>query len=636
MNMLDLLVKLESLDTAIELKDGSLKIDAPKGVLTPLLLSELKANKNEIIKFLEEKSRNKFVTVEPVEKKEYYPLSSAQKRLYFLQQMDKNSPAYNIPSIMILEGIVDKNKLEQSITKLIRGHESLRTSIELVNEEPVQRIHDHEHVAFEIEYYNLPTDYTDYTNDKDDKIHHSSFIIHHFIRAFDLSKAPLLRVGLIEMEKDRHIFLIDMHHIISDGMSTQVLVQDFSALYAGKELPEIKLQYKGYAEWQNREKVSKKILEQGEYWKKEYGGEIPVLELPTDYARPAVQGFEGNSINFEINKETAGALKALALEAGATLYIGLLALYTILLSKLSNQEDIVIGTPVAGRRHADLEKIIGMFVNTLALRNYPSGENGFMDFLGEVKEIALKGFENQEYQYEDLVEQIPVNRDTGRNPLFDTMFVLQNTGSQEIKIPGLKLVPYEFENKTSKFDLTLTAVEVEEKLVFCFEYSTKLFKRETIEQFIIYFKNIVRSIVENKNRRISNLEILTEEEKKRILFDFNDTEREYPKDKTIHQLFEEQVERTPDNIALHGLMITWRHGEVGAITYKELNEKSKRLGGVLIEKGAQPDTIVGIMMERSVEMIAGIMGILKAGGAYLPIDPQYPQERINYMLKDSG
>ena len=269
---------------------------------------------------------------------------------------------------------------------------------------------------------------------------------------------------MVEIEKDRHIFLVDMHHIISDGMSTQVLVQDFSALYSGKELPEIKLQYKDYAEWQNRERVSKKILEQGEYWKKEYEGEIPVLELPTDYARPSVQGFEGNSINFEINSETSGALKALALETGATLYIVLLALYKIFLAKLSSREDIVIGSPVAGRRHADLEKIIGMFVNTLALRNYPSGEKKFMDFLEEVKEIALKGFENQEYQYEDLVEQIPVNRDAGRNPLFDTMFVLQNTGFQEIEIPGLKLVPYEYENKTSKFDLTLTGVEVEEKL----------------------------------------------------------------------------------------------------------------------------------------------------------------------------
>jgi len=569
----------------------------------------------------------KYTGIEPVEEKEYHVLSSAQKRLYFLQQMDKGSTAYNIPSIMILEGILDKGKLEQSIRGLIRRHESLRTSIEVIEEGPVQRIH--EHVAFKTENHDLAV--------KDAKeregVHHSSFIIHHFIRAFDLSKAPLLRVGLVKLAEVKHIFMVDMHHIISDGMSTQVLVQDFSALYAGNELPEIKLQYKDYAEWQNREKVSKKILEQGEYWEKEYEGEIPVLELQTDYARPAVQGFEGNGINFEINSETSGVLKALALERGATLYIVLLALYTILLAKLSGREDIVIGSPVAGRRHADLEKIIGMFVNTLALRNYPSGEKKFSDFLEEVKGKTLKAFENQEYPYEDLVEKVAVTRDVSRNPLFDTMFLLQNVGSQGIEIPGLKLVPYEYENKTSKFDLSLTVVEVEEKLLFTFGYSTKLFKRETLERFIVYFKNIVRSIVENKNRRISDLEVLTEEEKRRILFDFNDTKREYPKDKNIHRLFEEQVEKTPDRIALVG---TDHRVCPACLTYCELNDRSGRLAHILIEKGVLGDNIVGIIMERSIEMIIGIMGILKSGGAYLPIDPEYPQERIDYILKDSN
>jgi amino acid adenylation domain-containing protein len=603
--------------------------------------------------YIKSVEKNAFSTVEPAEKKEYYGLSSAQKRLYFLQQMDKEGIGYNIPLILILEGIVDKDKLEQSIRGLIRRHESLRTSIDVIEEEPVQRIH--EDVKFAIEHYDLSGD---------NEIENSKFKIQNsFVRPFDLSQAPLLRVRLIKVEKDRHIFLVDMHHIISDGISIQVLVHDFSALYAGKELPGIKLQYKDYAEWQNRERESRKILEQGEYWKKEYEGEIPVLELPTDYARPAVQGFEGNSINFEINKETVGALKNLALETGTTLYIVLLTLYTIFLSKLSSQEDIAIGTPVAGRRHADLEKIIGMFVNTLVLRNYPSGEKGFMDFLGEVKEIALKGFENQECQYEDLVEKVAVTRDVSRNPLFDTMFALQNTGSQKIELPGLKLVPYEYENKTSKFDLTLDVVEVEEKLLFIFEYSTKLFKLETVEKFIVYFKNIVRSIVENKKLKISDLEILTEEEKNRILFEFNDTEAEYPKDKSIHRLFEEQVERTPDLIALVGLKLQNTKYKIQTkyksqitnnkqssalradfdafgvmrLTYKELNEQSNRLAHYLHEeRNIRPGALVGLMMDQSIDGVIAILGILKTGGAYLPIDPEYPQERIDYMLKDSG
>ncbi|HLP57985.1 MAG TPA: condensation domain-containing protein, partial [Candidatus Deferrimicrobium sp.] len=453
----------------------------------------------ELARYIKNASQWEYKQVEPVEKKEYYVLSSAQKRLYFLWEMDKDGTAYNIPSIMIMEGIVDKDKLVRTIAKIILRHESLRTSIDVIEEKPVQRIH--EQVEFEIEYKDLATDEHGQTRT----------LLINFIRPFDLLCAPLLRVGLIRLAEEKHLFLVDMHHIISDGMSSQVLVQDFSALYAGQELPEIKVRYKDYAEWQNREKVSKMILEQGEYWKKQFAGEIPVLELPADYERPAVQDFEGNSIHFEVN---AGGLNALAQETGSTLYMVLSALYAILLAKLSGREDIVIGSPVFGRRHADIEKIIGMFVNTLALRYYPAGEKRFTDFLGEVKEIALKGFENQEYQYEDLVEQVAVNRDTGRNPLFDTMLVLQNTGSQKIKIPGLELVPYEYEHKISKFDLTLIAAEVDEKLQFTFEYSTKLFKPETVERFIVYFKNIIQGVIENPRQKISGFEIITQEEKR--------------------------------------------------------------------------------------------------------------------------
>jgi FkbH-like protein len=610
-----------------------------------------------------------FYSIEPVEKKEYYVLSSGQQRLYFLQQMDKDSTAYNIASIMILEGIVDKNKLERSFRGLIQGHESLRTSIEIIEEEPVQLIH--EHVEFEIEYKEVEVKVEDGDSEgtrglaplplepvaRDSQP--AADIISSFIRPFDLSRPPLLRVGLVKLlhtptalpghlskegGKEKYIFLVDMHHIISDGMSSQVLVQDFSALYTGKVLAGIKLQYKDYTQWQKRERVSKEILEQGEYWKREYEGEIPVLELPTDYARPEVQGFEGSSIDFEINKETSGAIKALVQETQTTLFIVLLAFYTIFLSKLSSQEDIVIGTPVLGRRHADLEKIIGMFVNTLALRNYPGGGKKFVDFLGEVKERTLKSLENQGYPYEVLVEKVAVKRDVSRNPLFDTLFVLQDTGTQKIEIPGMKLVPYEYENKTSKFDLSLTGVEVEEKLLFTFEYSTKLFKRGTIERFIVYFKNIVGSIVENRNQRIFDIEIITEEERRRVLFDFNDTYVEYPKDKTIHQLFEEQAAQKPDQVALVGVhqthekhkkkyneSYTSNKSYISYMSYKELNEKAHQLAHLLQEKGVLPDNIVGIMMERSIEMISGIFGILCKNIADIGRDKSRPYTSASFF-----
>ncbi|HLP47721.1 MAG TPA: condensation domain-containing protein, partial [Candidatus Kapabacteria bacterium] len=450
--------------------------------------------------------KDKYISIEPVEKKKYYSLSSSQKRLYVLYEMDRQGAGYNIPSFSILKGEIDKNRLEQTFTLLIDRHESLRTSFHIINDEPVQRIHDT--VEFELEKL----------EGRGDPLGSP------FIRPFDLSKVPLLRVGLQKIKKDKHILMVDMHHIISDGISMNILVKDFMALYQKENLDKPLLQYKDFSNWQNIEKQKESIKRQEDFWIKEFAGEIPVLELPVDYPRPAVQSFAGHQIPFEIDKETTGVLKTLALEMGATMYMTLLSLYTVFLAKLANQEDIVIGSPIAGRRHTDLAEIIGMFVNTIVIRNYPSGEKDFSLFLLEVKEKTLKAFENQDYQYEDLVERVVIGRDTSRNPLFDTMFVLQNMEIAEINIPGLKLSPYPYENKTAKFDLTLTALEGEEKLLFNFEYGTKLFKAETVNRFITCFKNIVNGISENKDRRIADLEIITEEEKKKILFDFNDTE----------------------------------------------------------------------------------------------------------------
>ncbi|UCH95419.1 MAG: amino acid adenylation domain-containing protein, partial [Candidatus Aminicenantes bacterium] len=437
--------------------------------------------------YIKEEVEEQYISIQTVEKQEYYSLSSGQKRLYFLQQMDETATAYNMPTAWRLEGKIDKDRLENTFRELIQRHDSLRTSVVMAAAEPVQKIH--EEVEFEIEYNDL----------EEVKVEEKHLegtrglapLLRNFIRPFDLSHAPLLRVGLVELlhtptahrghpsqegKKDKYLLMVDMHHIISDGISAGLLVQDFMTLYPGEPLPGVKLQYKDYAQWQNREKEGIRLVDQGRYWLKEFEGEIPVLEIPTDYPRPAVQQFEGSSLDFEVDRETTYALTSLALAEGATLYMVLLALYTILLSKLTNQEDIVIGAPVAGRKHADLEKIIGMFVNTLALRNYPTGEKTFTAFLAEVKRKTLTAFENQEYPYEDLVEQVVINRDVSRNPLFDASFLLQNVEISELAIPGLKLIPYEYETVTSKFDLMLEGRELNETLQFRFEYSTKLFK----------------------------------------------------------------------------------------------------------------------------------------------------------------
>jgi acyl carrier protein len=469
--------------------------------------------KNPTIKglftYINQAAGEMYFGIEAVEEREYYVLSSAQKRLYFLQQMDNSGTTYNIPSAWIIEGGIDKTNLELSMMKIIQRHESLRTSFELIEEEPVQRIH--KSVEFEIEYDELAANNAKTHEEKIDAF------IKHFTRPFDLSRSPLLRVGLAPLKEKSHLLMIDMHHIISDGVSTDILVREFTSLYLGGELPGINLQYKDYAEWQNREKMSEDHLKQCMYWKKEFTGEIPILDLPTDYERSAAQGYVGSRINFEICSDVAEALKSLSLETGTTLYMVLTAFYCIFLAKISGRDDIIIGSPVVGRRHADLEKIIGMFVNTLALRNYPSGEKKFCDFLAEVKEKVLLAFENQEYQYEDLVDELNIRRDAGRNPLFDTMFELQNIGRQIIDIPGLTFKPFTYENETAKFDLTLVACENNGAIDFSLEYCTKLFKKETIERFIGYFTQIIISVIKKPDARIYDIEMVGEEEHKQLL-----------------------------------------------------------------------------------------------------------------------
>ncbi len=577
--------------------------------------------------------------IKPVEEKEYYALSSAQKRQFILYEMDKTSLAYNMNAFLVLEGRIERKKLEESFVKLVNRHESFRTSFAVFFDEPVQKIYPGKDIEFSIEYYDMESTANGHGlmgNGQGAAPRGEALgsragvegIIKDFIRPFDLSCPPLLRVGLIKQGDEVHILMIDMHHIIADGTSQAIIAQEFMSLYEGKVLSPLHLQYKDNSEWQISRQQREAVHRQEAYWVKRFEDGTPALNLPLDYMRPRVQSFEGETLNFEGDKEDVRALKAYALRHGTTVYMVLLALYNILLSKLCSQEDIVVGTPVAGRRHADLGMIVGMLVNTLVLRNYPVGDKTFNEFLGEITETTLTAFTNQEYQYEELMERLSVSRDIGRNPLFDTMFVLQNLDVPELEIPGLKLRPYNYENRTAKFDLTLIALEGEESLAFSFEYCTRLFKRETIKRFVQYFKNTLASVLDGPERRISEIEVITREEKRQILFDFNHEKPAYPTDKTLQQLFEEQVGQTPGHTA-----VVYRDGHY---SYEEIDKRADRLARFLREKGIGVDTIVALMVERSPEMILGILSILKGRGAYLPINPKDPGKRARYMLDDSG
>jgi amino acid adenylation domain-containing protein/FkbM family methyltransferase len=578
--------------------------------------------------FIKKQAKILFSSIPPLEAREYFTLSSPQRRLYVVQQLDEQGIAYNTPSMWILEGRMDKNRFENTFSKLIHRHESLRTSIEIINGEPVQRIHK-ENYKFQItNYKQIPNSKSQITN-----------IVKDFIRPFDLSRAPLLRVGLSQMGKEKYLLLVDMHHIISDGSSINVLIKDFMTLYEGKDPAPLEIQYKDFSGWQNDKKQKEILREQEVYWLEQFKGDIPVLNLPTDYVRPALQSFDGRVSKFEIYKEDTRLLKLLAHEQGATLFMVLVSIYTIFLAKLAGQEDIVVGTPIAGRRHADLEPIIGMFVNTLALRNFPFRTSTFTRFLKETKKRTLNAFENQDYPYENLVENVEARRDTSRNPLFDTAFLLQNVDFPHLEIPGMTLKPYEFETKISKFDLSLYSIESNETIIFSLEYCIKIFKQETINRFVTYFRTIVSNITRNPEAKIEQIEILPGKEKQQILYDFNNTSTSYPKDKTIHALFAARAEKIPDNVALAAPAERKNRTymtNMTYISYRQLNRESNRLAHLLMQKGITPDTPVGIMLPRSAYMITGILGILKAGGAYLPIDPDYPQKRIDYLLEDSS
>jgi tyrocidine synthetase-3 len=565
---------------------------------------------------IEDTGETLFISIKPAEKKEYYRLSPAQKRMYIGQQLDPETPGYN--------GDIHRRTLDEIFAKLIARHESFRTSFHVIDGEPVQKIN--ELVDFFVEYYDLSpvVNGTSYP---------MSFV-HLFVRSFDLSQAPLFRAGLAKMTEGRHLLIMDMHHIISDGLSLQLFTREFTDLYSGRALAPLRLQYKDYSEWINDRLNSREaeIMKQEEYWLKQFEGKVPVLSLPLDYPRPAIRNFEGLQVTFPLGEVQAYHLQTVAVEKDATLYIVLLALFYVFLAKISGRSNIVVGTPVAGRRHPDLQPIIGMFVNTLALRLRPLGEKTFREFLEEVRNGCLEAFENQDYQFEELVNKLEVERDASRNPLFDVMFTLRTREKKGMGIPHPEIqeLPssYDYSTRAALFDLTLLAIEEDEGLLFTLEYSTKLFAMETIERFLNYFKKVISSVLEDPGIRLSHVEIISPEEKKWLLYEINNTAAPYPEDKTIHRLFEEQADALPGKIALID-----PEGRA-SITYGELDRQARGLAFRLKEEGLCAGDRAAVMAERTIEVLTGLLAILKCGAVYLPIAPHYPLERQRYIISD--
>jgi acyl transferase domain-containing protein/acyl carrier protein len=447
-----------------------------------------------LAKYIAAVRKSKIETVEPVEQKEYYPLSSAQKRIYILQRMDLASIGYNISKALVVEGKPDISRMESAFARLIRRHETLRTSFRVVDEEPVQQVH--EDVAFKVEYYKT-------TDDSQVVPEVNKFST----RAFELSRASLFRVGFIDLGNEKNILMFDIHHIISDGTSMGILVKEFIQFYSGEQLPPLQIQYKDFSTWQRKRESSKKIKQQEDYWLNMYSDKIPVLNLHTDYPRPQRLCFEGDVYRFKLEREYTLSCKKLGIEHGATLFMNLYTIFNILLHKYTGQDDIVVGCGILGRSQPEVQGIVGMFVNTLPIRNRLSPGMTYLEFLERIKQSTLNAFENQDIQFENLVAKLNPERTPSRNPLFDVGMIVQNFEQTGKKIAGISFYPYEYEHNVSKIDLSLYVYERENEIDFELEYSTNLFKASTVETFMSRFKEIIIQVLEKKNIKLKEIKL---------------------------------------------------------------------------------------------------------------------------------
>jgi amino acid adenylation domain-containing protein len=553
-------------------------------------------------------------------------VSFAQQRLWFLEQFESCNPVYNISRSVRLEGRLEVAALERSVNELVRRHESLRTYFSVVDGQPAQVI------APVLTLTPAVFDLSGIPN-AERKIEALRLATEEACRPFDLSCGPLLRVALLRLGAEEHILILTMHHIVSDGWSLGVLFRELSVLYdaflAGKSspLPDLPIQYADFSVWQRRWLQGDVLETQLGYWKNQLEGIPAVLNLPTDHPRPAVQRYQGARQSIELSKELSQGLKALSRKEGVTLFMTLLAAFQTLLHRYSGQNDIVVGSPIANRSRTEIEGLIGFFVNTLVLRTNFNGDPTFKELLGRVREMALAAYAHQDLPFEKLVEELQPERSLSHPPLFQVMFALQNASVTDLRLSGLAVTPLQLEGVTAKFDLSLSMVEEADALRGSIEYNTDLFGEATIGQMMGHFQILLEEISKNADQRLSDLTLLTDKERRKILVEWNDTRKDYATDRCIHELFEEQVERTPESVAI-------RFGDQ-QLTYRVLNRRANQLARFLTKLGVGPETLVGVCVERSLELVVGLLGILKAGGAYVPLEPDFPQERLACMLHDT-
>jgi amino acid adenylation domain-containing protein len=562
----------------------------------------------------------------PIPRSESIPLSFAQARLWFLDQLQLNSAFYNIPFALRLSGQLNIAALQSSINEIIRRHEALRTNFTTQEGQPVAVIAAT--LNCQLQVMNLL-----HIRESSREIEAQRLAMVEANRPFNLEREPLLRSMVLQLGETEYVLLFTMHHIISDGWSLGVFTGELTELYKAfctgitPVLPSLPVQYADFALWQRQWLQGEILRDQLDYWKQQLNDAPALLELPTDRPRSADQTYRGGYHYAALSKELSAELTALTRRAGVTLFMTLLAAFVTLLYRLLGQDDIVVGTPVAGRNRREIEGLIGFFVNTLVLRTNLSDSPSFEDVLSRVREVALQAYTHQDLPFEQLVEALQPTRDLSYTPLFQVMFALNEKSVPSVELPELMVSSYAVEIGTAKFDLTLSMENTADGLVGAWGYNVDLFDETTIARLTGHFQTLVEGIVANPTQKVSSLPLFTIQERHQLLVEWNNTTQEYPQDKCIHQLFEEQVELTPDAVAVVF--------EDKQLTYLQLNQRANKIAHHLRTLGVGPEVLVGLCVERSLEMIVGLLGILKAGGAYVPLDPAYPLDRLSHMLLDS-
>jgi amino acid adenylation domain-containing protein len=560
----------------------------------------------------------------------HHPLSFAQQRLWFLEQLEPDGP-YKVPAAFRIRGCLQVAALERSVNEIISRHEVLRTTFAEIEGRPVQIVAPRLTLSIPVEDLSrLPE------VERTERVKRTAARLRE--QPFDFARGPLVGAALVRVAEEEYHFWFLMHHIVSDGWSIGVILKELSAAYEAfaerrqPDLPKLSIQYADFAVWQRgrlqgETPQGETLARQMKYWKERLA-KAPTLELPTDRPRPPVQSYCGASLTHLIDLRMTGRLKALARRESVTPYMFLLAVFKTLLGRYTRQDDIVIGTPVANRNRTELEPLVGFFVNTLVLRTDLSGDPTFRELLGRVREVTLGAFAHQDVPFEMLVEELQPERDTSRTPLFQVMFSLQNTPLPPLRMGDLEISLLDDETEVSPFDLSFDVTERADGLLCTLEYNTDLFGGATIRRMLKHFAVLLDAAVTDPSASLHALPLLTDEERHQLLFQWNETRRDFPHNRCVHELFEEQAAQAPDAVAVVC------GGE--RLTYAELNARSNRLARHLRACGVRAEVRVGILLERSIEMAVALLAILKTGGGYVAFDPSYPAERLRYMLEDSG